>query len=70
VDYAAELRYAKVQLLVQQLIACLLHVPARRSVVIDLQPIHPQIQHPLHQPVAAAHYELVYYLLYKLQTAF
>jgi hypothetical protein len=34
--YAAELRYIKVQLLVQQLIAYLLYVPARRGVVMDL----------------------------------
>jgi hypothetical protein len=64
-----ELGYIKLQSLIQQLIAaCLLHVPARRSVVIDLQPVRPQIQYLLYWAVAASHYELVHYLLHQLQT--
>jgi hypothetical protein len=35
---------------------------------MDLQPVRPQIQHPLYQAVAASHHKLVYYLLHKLQT--
>jgi hypothetical protein len=38
-----------------------------RGVIIDLQPIRPQIQHPLHGAMAASYYELVYHLLDKLQ---
>ena len=69
--YTAELRYVKLQPLVQQLIAArLFYMPARRRVVIDLQPVRPQIQHPLHQAIAAAHYKRVHHLLHKLQTPF
>lgn len=49
VHYATELRHIKLQPLVQQLISThLLNMPARRSVVIDLQPVRPQIQHLLY----------------------
>ena len=42
--YAAELGYAKLQVLVQQLLlANLLNVPARCSVIIDLQLVRPQV---------------------------
>jgi hypothetical protein len=69
VHHAAELGYIELQSLVQQLVAaCPLHVPARRGVVMDLQPVRPQIQHPLHRAVAASHHELVHYLLHQLQT--
>jgi hypothetical protein len=65
VYHAAELSYIELQSLIQQLVAaCLLYVPARRSVVMDLQLIRPQIQHLLYRAVAASHYKLVYYLLH------
>jgi hypothetical protein len=44
VYYAAELRYAEMQILAQQLILpYLLYMPARRRVVLDLEPVRTQI---------------------------
>lgn len=61
--------HVELQSLTQQLVAaCPLYMPPGRGIVIDLQPVCPQIQHPLHWPMAALHHELVYHLLHKLQT--
>ena len=69
--YTTELGYIELQPLIQQLVATyLLYVPVGRSIIIDLQSIRPQIQHLLYRAVAASHYKLVYYLLYKLQISF
>jgi hypothetical protein len=71
VDYAAELRYAEMQLFVQQLVLSHpLYVPTGRGVIMDLQPVRLQVQHPLHRPMTAAFYEPVHHLLHELQISF
>jgi hypothetical protein len=67
VYHAVELRFVELQALVQRLISANpLNMTAGRCVVLDLQLVRSQIQHPLHQAVAAAHNEPVHHLLREL----
>ena len=70
VHHSTELGHTKTDVLVLQNVLVFPHyMPGCRGVVMDLQPICPQIHQPINRAVGTPDYELVHYNLYLLQTA-
>ena len=67
--YTTEFGYSKLQRLVfQHLSILLINVANNSNIVIDFQPIRPQIQHPLRRTTAPSDYEIVDHPLHLLET--